>query len=275
MWGSLLVLALLTTINPVRIGLIILVLSRPRPMQNLLAYWTGAIIISLLTLFVPLVAIHAHPASASFVESFADPTANPTAQRTAIGIGVLLLAIAVLMAVRTWMKAAPSRGGRHSYERMSHAYSGTTTQTKVLESTAPPVITRLLEAQEGEETGEGAQQRPLLTRIRTAWQSGSPWISFLIGVLVVPPLDGVLFGLAIIVTSGTSIGIQIIAVVAYILGVLLIEEAILVSNVVAPTKTAAVLDRLHELARTHHQKFVAAILAVVGVSLIVRGLGGL
>lgn len=271
MWGSLLVLALLTTINPVRIGLIILVLSRPRPMQNLLAYWTGAVIISLLTLFIPLFALHAHHASASFVESFADPAANPAAQRTAIGIGVLLLSIAVLMATRSWVRA-PSRGGRHSAQRM---YSNANASTKVLESTAPPVITRLLEAQQDETAGDGSEIRPLLSRIRTAWQSGSPWIAFLIGVLVVPPLDGVLFGLAIIVTSGTSLGLQVVAVIVFIIGVLAVEEAILVSNVVAPAKTTAVLDRLHGLARTHHQKFVAAISAVVGLSLVLRGLGGL
>ncbi len=271
MWGSLLVLALLTTINPVRIGLVILVLSRPRPMQNLLAYWTGAVIISLLTLFIPLFALHSQAASSSFVESFANPADNPSAQRTAIGIGVLLLVIAALITGRAWTKS-PSRGGRHSVRR---GYSEANASTKVLESTAPPAITRLLGEDQGDASGDGSNVRPLLRRIRVAWRSGSPWISFLIGVLVVPPLDGVLFGLAIIVTSGTALGVQVAAVIVFIVGVLAVEEAILISNVVAPAKTAAALDRLHDWARVHHQKFVAAILAVVGISLVLRGMGGL
>lgn len=271
MWSSLLVLALLTTINPVRIGLVILVLSRPRPMQNLLAYWTGAVIISLLSLLIPLFAIHAYPASASFAESFADPAANPNAQRTAIGIGVLLLAVAVLMAVRSLVKAQSSEG-RHSVQGPAR---NSNTATRVHDSTAPPVITRLLEPQQDVATEGDSATRRMLRRIRTAWQNGNPWIAFLIGVLVVPPLDGVLFGLAIIVTSGTSIGLQVVAVIVFIVGVLAVEEAILVSNLVAPAKTASALQRLHDLARTHHQKFVAGILAVVGLSLILRGLGGL
>jgi hypothetical protein len=271
MWGSLLVLALLTTINPVRIGLVILVLSRPRPMTNLLAYWVGAVIISVLTLMVPLIAIHAFPTSSSFVESFADPAQNPAAQRTAIGIGVFLLAIGALLAVRTWVRS-PSRGGRHSSRRLqAQAHAA----TKTLESTAPPAISRLLGEQQDPGSDGAADARPLLTRVRVAWRSGSPWIAFLIGVLVVPPLDGVLFGLAIIATSGTSLGVQLVAVVVFIAGVLAIEEAILISNMIAPSKTAAVLDRLHEWARTHHQKFVAGILIVVGASLVLRGLGGL
>nr|MDT0526152.1 GAP family protein [Streptomyces sp. DSM 41633] len=61
MWGSLAVLALLTTINPVRLGIIILVLSRPRPMQNLLAYWTGAVRVGLATLVIPLFVLHSTP----------------------------------------------------------------------------------------------------------------------------------------------------------------------------------------------------------------------
>ena len=55
----------------------------------------------------------------------------------------------------------------------------------------------------------------------------------------------------------------------------LVEEIILVSNIVAPERTQAALRKLHEWARMHHQKFVAAILAVVGLSLLARGMGGL
>jgi Sap, sulfolipid-1-addressing protein len=38
MWGAVLVLGLLEGLNPLRLGLTLLVLSRPRPVQNLLAY---------------------------------------------------------------------------------------------------------------------------------------------------------------------------------------------------------------------------------------------
>jgi hypothetical protein len=271
MWGPLLVLALLTTINPVRLGIVLLVLSRSRPMQSLLAYWSGALIIGLVTLLIPLFVLHANPTSASLLDDFADPTANPTAQRIAIGIGVVLVVIAALVAVRSRV-ATPSRGGRHSTRRLQ---GNTSTATQVLDSTAPPVITRLLEPDQDAATEGRPTIRRLLSRARNAWQNGSPWISFVIGVIIVPPLDGVLFGLAIILASGASIEIQFVGVIAFMLGVLLIEETILVSNLVAPAKTQAVLRRLHGWARAHQQKFVAAILTVVGASLMIRGMGGL
>jgi Sap, sulfolipid-1-addressing protein len=271
MWGSLVVLALLSTINPVRLGIILLVLSRPRPMQNLLAYWTGALIVGLATLLVPLIALHANATSASFARDFAHPTANPTAQFTAIGIGVLLLSIAALMMVRSLVRT-PGGGGRHPVPDRD---GNSNTSTLVLDSTAPPVLSRLLHPAQDAATEGRSPIRRLLSLARMAWQNGSPWISFVIGVIVLPPLDGVLFALAIIVASGASLGVQVVAVIAYMIGVLAIEEIILVSNLVAPAKSEAVLRRLHDWARAHHRKFVAAILAVVGLSLMLRGMGGI
>lgn len=271
MWASLIVLALLTTINPVRLGLVLLVLSRSRPMQSLLAYWVGAIIVGLASLVIPLVVLHANPTSASFLNDFADPTANPTAQKIAIGIGVVLVTIAALMAARTFSTSS-THGGRHSMQRMQREAS---TGTQVLESRVPPAITQLLQPDENETEEDAPKVRRLLRNTRRAWRDGSLWISFFIGVIVVPPLDGVLFGLAIVLASGASFQLQLFAVIAFMFGVLLIEEAILVSNLVAPVKTQATLERLYDWAGAHHQKFVAAILAVVGASLVVRGLGGL
>lgn len=268
MWGSLLVLALLTTINPVRIGIILLVLSRPRPMQNLLAYWVGAAVVGLATLLVPLVLLHANPTSASFTKDFADPTASPAAQRTAIGIGVALLVVAALIGVRSFRRAPAAAVGQPPPDR------GGATATLALDSTTPPFISRLLRPADDALPPDASLFRRLLSRARTAWQNGSPWISFTLGVIVLPPLDGVLFALAIIVASGAALGTQVIAVIAYILGVLLIEEIILASKVVAPAKTEALLHRLHAWAQAHHRKFVAAIVALVGASLVVRGLGG-
>lgn len=273
MWGSLAVLALLTTINPVRLGIIILVLSRPRPMQNLLAYWTGAVLVGLSTLLIPLFVLHSTPTSSAFARNFAHPTANPIAQRTTIVTGVVLLAIAVFMVARNLLRTPATVG---SHRKVEGGGDGTT--TLVLDSGAPPVITRFLHPTGDSADPDGDEKSPirrLLGRARDAWKNGSPWIPFIIGLIVLPPLDGVLFALAIVIASGASFEVQVIATMAFVFGVLLVEEIILVSNVVAPTRTQAALRKLHEWARTHHQKFVAAILAVVGLSLLARGMGGL
>ncbi len=45
MWSSLLVLALPIALDPVRLGLNLLLVSRPRPAQNLLMYWVGCALV--------------------------------------------------------------------------------------------------------------------------------------------------------------------------------------------------------------------------------------
>lgn len=275
MWGQLLALALMTTINPVRLGLILLVLSRPRPMQNLLAYWTGALIVGNAALLIPLFVLHSTPTSASFAKDFADPAANPTAQRIAIGMGAVLVVIAAVMAVRV-LVATPGAGRRQPLqERHARANANSNTSTLAIDSTTPPIISRLLEPPQNGALEGGSPIRRVLGRTRNAWQNGSPWIAFVLGIIILPPLDGVLIALAIIVASGAAVGTQVVAVIAYMIGVLAVEEFILVSNLVAPAKTQAVLRQVHDWARTHHRKFVAVILAVIGLSLVLRGMGGL
>lgn len=272
MWGSLLVLALLTSINPVRLGIILVVLSRLRPLRNLVAYWSGAAIIGLTTLIVPLIALHAAPSSASFAKDFANPTANPAAQRTAIIIGAALLAIAALMLARSLLRSPAPQGN----PAVANPDGTGSVSTLLLDSSAPPAISRLLHTAAAAAAEEGESPiRRLFGRIRAAWRDGSSWISFVIGIIVLPPLDGVVFALAIIVASGAVLGVQVGAAIAFVIGVLAVEEIILISNVAAPERTQAALQRLHDWARAHHRKFAAAILAVVGISLVARGMGGL
>lgn len=268
MWGPLAALALLTTINPVRLSLILLVLSRPRPMQNLLAYWLGALAVGLVSLLVPLVVLHTAPASAEFARGFAEPAANPALQRGVIGTGVVLLVLAAVLltlaALRTPRRDAVAVGG-----------AGGAHPTVVDGSSVPPFLRRLLNPDPGPPNGGDAAPRRRLLRLRDAWREGSPWIGFLIGVVFLPPLDGIFFALGIVVASGAPTQTQFAALVVFVLGVLAVEEIILAINQFAPARTQSALHRIHDWARAHHHKFAAAILTVVGVALIVRGMGGL
>ena len=272
MWGSLVVLALLTTINPVRLGLILLVLSRPRPMKNLLAYWSGALLVGLLTLLIPLALLHATPGTAAFVEDFANPTANPAAQRTAIGLGAALLLFAAVLVVLGFVRA-PDRVRVTSTAPQQD--STAETSTLVLDSSVPPALRRLLHPEPDTDSGDRTRLSRVLERARRAWRGGSPWISFAIGVWFLPPLDGVFLALGIVIASGASAGVQFVSLVAFVIGVLTVEEIILVSNMFAPERTHAALRRVHDWAHAHRRKFVAAILSVIGLSLIARGMGGL
>lgn len=275
MWGSLLVLALLTTVNPVRLAIILLVLCRPRPIPSLLAYWSGCVIVGLATVLVPLLVLHSIPTSASFVKQFADPADNPTAQRIAIGTGVVLMLVAALIALRsaTRQRANLSTGSNRGRHAMPDSTGSARTATRERDSNLPPVLLQLMDSAQGAAFEGGSVIMRLLRRIRSAWQNGSPWPAFVVGVIVVPPLDGLLLVLALIVASGAPLEVQLIAAVAYIIGMLTVEEIILVSHLAAPTKTEAALRRLHDWTVTHTQKILVAFLVVVGISMVARGLG--
>jgi len=86
-WSSVLVLALLAALNPLRLGLAFLVISRPRPAQNLLAFWVGCLIVSLSYLLVPLMALHFTPMFSSFAHDVGTPgtVASSTVRHIQIG----------------------------------------------------------------------------------------------------------------------------------------------------------------------------------------------
>jgi Sap, sulfolipid-1-addressing protein len=86
-WSTVLGLALLVTVNPVRLGVILLVISRPRPVQNLFAYWVGSLMVGIPSFLVPLMVLHVTPTFASFTKDLATRarprTPSPTTLRSA------------------------------------------------------------------------------------------------------------------------------------------------------------------------------------------------
>ncbi|MGC7298831.1 GAP family protein, partial [Mycobacteroides abscessus subsp. massiliense] len=79
----------------------------------------------------------------------------------------------------------------------------------------------------------------------------------------------------ILVTSGANTTTQIIVAVVFALGVLAIVELTLISYLVAPAKTQAVVQLLHDWALTHRRKILIAMCIVAGISLLIHGLGGI
>ena len=187
-------------------------------------------------------------------------------------MGVLVLSIAALMAVRFAARQRARPRGRNWAQLQT---PGDNTSTLVRDSNTPAAISRLLGPAQDAATEGGSAIRRLATRARDAWENGSLWVAFVIGLAMGPSLDavGVLFVLAIIVASGAAIGMQVSAGIAFLVGVLAVEEIILVSNLVTPAKTQTALRRLHDWALAHRRKLLVATLAVVGVSLIAQGMG--
>ncbi|WP_203802467.1 GAP family protein [Mycobacterium heckeshornense] len=264
MWGSVLALALLTGLNPVRLGLTLLVISRPRPLQNLLVYWVGCLVGCIPAVVLPLVMLHITPMLKPFADAL--PTSS-VVRHIRLGIGVLALSIAALLTVRSLIRQR---------QRTHLSTLGGKTSTLVLDSNRPMPLSRLLgRAQDAPMEGGSAIQR-LLRRARNAWENGSLWVAFLIGVgFGGTEPDAGLFLLATIAASGAAIGTQVSAAIVFVVVVLAVVEIALISYLVAPAKTQAMVQILHEWAWIHRGKILVAICTVGGVALVANGIGSI
>jgi hypothetical protein len=261
MWSSVLVLALLMALDPVRLGWTLLVVSRPRPVQNLLAYWVGTIIVSVPGVAIPLTLLHVTPMVRSFTQ---DVATNSTVRHIQIGSGVLTLAIAALMTVRSLTRRR---------RRAQLPASDGTTSTLVLDPNTPTAVSPPLGPTQDAPTEGGSAYRRLLGRALNAWESGSLWVALVIGIGCMPPPDWVLLVLVITVTSGAAIGTQISAAIVFVVGMLAVVEIMLVSYLAAPAKTQTMLRLLHDWALAHRRQVLVTMFAVAGVSLMAHGLG--
>jgi hypothetical protein len=270
MLGSLLVLGLLFTVHPLRLAVILLLISRPRPMQNLLSYCAAVVMVSLFTLLVPIMVLHFTPSLASFTKDFTDPAANPITRYFTIGLGLFALSLAALMAVGFAARPAadePKPGGKHRLQRPRPVQ----TSTLVLYPDTPAPIARLLTPSQDAMAEDESLVRRLLTRVRHGWENGSLWVAFVIGLIMGPSVDGTLLILAMIVAAGATIAMQVSADITFIIAMLAVEGTILVTNLAAPAKTQSFLRRLHDWARAHRRKVLIGFFAVIGLALVAQG----
>jgi hypothetical protein len=79
--------------------------------------------------------------------------------------------------------------------------------------------------------------------------------------------------LTVIMASGAAIGTQVSAFVAFTVLVLAVIEIPLVSYLVTPEKTEAVMLQVQNWIRTHRRRIFETMLAVAGVVLVVKGIG--
>jgi hypothetical protein len=261
MWSSLVGMSFLLALNPILLGLILLIISRPRPVSNLLAYLVGALAVNLPLFLAPLALLHLVPGFASFAQEVATPetTTVPSVVPIPLGMAVVLLAIAAVMTVRLRARARATAGGDAS---ALGPESSTSTEDSGSAGRVKDVVVRV-----------GAKLRQLFRRLSSAWDNGSLGVSFVFGMLYLPSLTMVLLIDISIVTSGAGIGEQVGAAIAFVLGYLAILEITLLSYAVAPEKTGAVLRPLHDWAHGHSRQILIAFIALGGFIQLARGIG--
>lgn len=245
-----------------RLGITLLVISRPRPVQNLLVFGAGCVTACIPTLVIPLTLLHLTPMFKSTAESWAKSSTGGYIQ---IGMGLVALTTATALTVHFWAR-----------RRAEVSASGGGASPLVSEANTSTPVSRLLARARDTPAEGGSVFRRLLRRGHDAWQDGSLWVSYVIGFSFAgAPPDVALFLLAIVVVSGAAVGTQITATVAFVVGMLAVVEIVLVSYWVAPARTEAILQRLHDWAWAHHRKILVAMCILAGTMLIAKGLNSI
>ncbi|MFZ0905763.1 MAG: GAP family protein [Mycobacterium sp.] len=241
--GTVLVLALMMATDPVRLGVTLLLISRPRPILNLLAYWLGAMLVGVTAAVVVLTMMRDF--APTLLQNLSSLAATPVVRHAQIAFGVLALLLAALttagLPARQRLRVPVSVGGDPS--------------ALLLQPSTPPGISQLL------------------GRARRVLGGESLWVALAAGIGTGPAPLEYLVALTAILAMGGAIGTQISAAVVFNVVMLAVCEITLVSYLATPTRTLAIIDQLNSWVRTHRRRILSLMIGVAGVCLVVTGSG--
>jgi hypothetical protein len=241
--GTVLVLALMMATDPVRLGVTLLLISRPRPILNLVAYWLGAMFVGVTAAVVVLTMMRDF--APTLLQNLSSLAATPVVRHAQIAFGVLALLLAALttagLPARQRLRVPVSVGGDPS--------------ALLLQPSTPTGISQLL------------------GRARRVLGGESLWVALAAGIGTGPAPLEYLVALTAILASGGAIGAQISAAVVFNVVMLAVCEITLVSYLAAPRRTLAIIDHLNSWARTHRRRILSLMVGVAGVCLVVAGSG--
>jgi len=243
MWGTVLLMAVMTGIDPAKIGAVAYILSRPKATRLLLAYFVGGFGVSLIAGGVIVFAL----GEANIGKSSSIPPAGE------IAVGALALLVSVLVATGVAGRLRERAEARKA--RGSEQASGA----------------------EGEKSGveklPGFEKLP--QRAQDALRSESPWIAWIAGVSVGMPTAYYLAAIAAILKSGVGTGGQIAALLVFNVVAFAVAEVALVSFTIAPDATRTRIDQFYQWVSTHQRVTIATVAGIVGVYLLIVGISKL
>ncbi len=237
MWPTLLVMAIVVSVEPFRIGMTLLMLNRPRPTLQLLAFLSGGFTMGLSAGLIVLFVIR---------ETLTQAT-HFTLPRVQIVIGVLALLIALVLATNISARR-PER---------ARVVAGVGGDGASVEGPVAPTISRRLAA-----------------RARDLRQGSSLRVAWLAGMGIALPSIDYLAALAVIFSSKTTPATQAAALFAFNVVAFALVEIPLLSYLAAPEKTRALMTTLNDWIRSRRRRDVAAVLAVAGCVMVAVGVIG-
>jgi Sap, sulfolipid-1-addressing protein len=237
MWGTVLAIALVAGADPVRIGIAVLLFSRPRPVLHLVALWLGGMAVGVVLGLAVLFGLH--DVAIGVMHRVELATTSSTAGHIQIAMGVLALVVAAAIVVGFSVRQ----------------------RARVAVPTDDP----------SRRAGPTAFSR-LSTRAVDALQAGPPWITFLVGVGISTDFR-YLGALTAILASGAALGTQVGAAAVYTVVALAFAEIPLATQLAAPARTRAVMSQVHDWVKARRRAVLGIIVAVLGVLLMTTGMG--
>ncbi|MGZ4584401.1 MAG: GAP family protein [Mycobacterium sp.] len=240
MCSAVLVLSLLAAIDPVRIGITALLISRPRPMLNLLAFWLGGIAtgigVALAVLFL------LRDVMLSVMRTVVSATHSPTVAYAQVGLGALALSSAALLVARSWVR-----------RRSPVPVTAGDSSVLLRERHTPPAGGRLT--------------------LRRRLEGGSLAVAFAAGAaLATPPVEYMAVILAIL-ASEPAVPEQFGAALMFTVVAFTVVEIPLVTYLTAPAQTLSVVQRMNKWIIERRQAIPGLIVGALGFMLLASGIG--
>ena len=230
-------MAIAVSLKPVPIGLTVMILNRPRPMLQLLAFLCGGFAMGVsVGLVVLFVLRHTLLAATNF-----------TVPKAQIVMGLLALLFAAVLATNISARQF-TRG------RLAGAAVGGDAGVVVVEPTPPSALEKLF------------------TRARHLLQGSSLWVAWVVGLVIALPSAEYIAALAGILASGAGPVAQAGALLMFNVVAFALVEIPLVSHLAAPGRTSVFMAALHDWIRSHRRRNVAALLAAAGCFMLVLGM---
>lgn len=242
MWSTVLVMAAVAAIDPLRIGVVAFMLSRSRPVRLLLPFFLFA--------FTANVAV-----GAAVVFVFKNATGGGGSTMPPgleIGIGAVALVIAVLSATGQLERLVNRVRARRA---------------------VPAAVGDGTDGQPTDDAVPGLSKLP--AGMQAALRGEAPWAAALLGLINGFPTPYYLAAMAAALTSGAAVAEQMAAMVVFNLVGFLAALIPIISFWVAPEATRSGVERLYAWMGRHHRLVVAVIAGAVGVFFLASGVSHL
>jgi hypothetical protein len=253
MWAAVVFVGFGMALDPLRLGLVAVLLSRRRPMQNLAAFWLGGMFAGIA--FGLVVLIIFRDAALTAIENVVSAMSDVRSAVVILDGGGLKITLGVFFLMLLAGLVARQRARQRVQVGIS---SGDGDGSSVMVAQRPPNIFARM----------AAFSQNMLER-------GGAWPAFVVGLgSATPPVECIMV-LTIIMASGHAIETQLMAFVVFIVLVLALLELPLLMYLLMPRKTETVMLRLDGWLRAHRRRIFEISLAVTGVVLLVQGVGSL